>query len=72
MASAHRSGTVSATLNVGVMCNPSSMRTVSYHRHNFPNDVIKNAVWLFFRFPLSIRYVEDLLVQRGIDVSHET
>jgi putative transposase len=48
------------------------MRTVSYSRHRFPGDVIQHAVWLYFRFPLSFRDVEDLLAQRGIDVSYET
>jgi putative transposase len=48
------------------------MRTVSYSRHRFSGDVIQHAVWLYFRFPLSFRDVEDLLAQRGIDVSYET
>jgi putative transposase len=48
------------------------MRTVSYSRHRFPAEVIQHAVWLYFQFPLSFRDVEDLLAQRGIDVSHET
>jgi putative transposase len=48
------------------------MHTVSYRRHRFPPDIIQNAVWLYFRFPLSFRDVEDLLAERGIDVSYET
>ena len=48
------------------------MHTVSYSRHRFPAEVIQYAVWLYFRFPLSFRDVEDLLAQRGIDVSYET
>ena len=48
------------------------MHTVSYQRHRFPAEVIQHAVWLYFRFPLSFRDVEDLLAQRGIDVSYET
>ena len=48
------------------------MHTVSYRRHRFPAEVIQHAVWLYFRFPLSFRNVEDLLAQRGIDVSYET
>jgi putative transposase len=48
------------------------MRTVSYSRHRFPAEVIQHAVWLYFRFPLSLRNVEDLLAQQGIDVSYET
>jgi putative transposase len=48
------------------------MSSLSYRRHRFPIDVIQQAVWLYFRFPLSFRDVEDLLAQRGIDVSYET
>ena len=40
--------------------------------HRFPSEIIEYAVWLYFRFSLSLRDVEDLLVQRGIIVSHET
>ena len=40
--------------------------------HRFPAEVIAHAVWLYFRFPLSLRMVEDLLAVRGIVVSHET
>jgi putative transposase len=48
------------------------MSSLFYRRHRFPIDVIQQAVWLYFQFPLSLRNVEDLLVQRGIDVSYET
>jgi transposase-like protein len=48
------------------------MRAVSYRRHRFPAEVIQHAVWLYFRFPLSFRDVDDLLAQHGIDVSYET
>lgn len=65
-------GTVTLTLGVELMCYHSPMHTVSYHRHRFPAEVIQHAVWLYFRFPLSFRDVEDLLAQRGIDVSYET
>jgi transposase-like protein len=43
-----------------------------YRGHRFPAEVIAQAVWLYFRFPLSLRMVEDLLAARGIIVSHET
>ena len=44
-----------------------------YRGHRFPAEVIAHAVWLYFRFPLSLRMVEDLLAARGIVVvSHET
>jgi len=48
------------------------MRNLCYHRHRLAVEIIQYAVWLCFRFPLSFRDVEDLLVERGIDVSYET
>ena len=48
------------------------MRKISYARHRFPPEIIQHAVWLYFRFPLSYRDVEDLLSERGVDVSYET
>ena len=43
----------------------------TYKRHRFPPEVIGYAVWLYFRFNLSHRDVEDLLAGRGIVVSYE-
>lgn len=43
-----------------------------YRRHRFPAEIIAQAVWLYFRFPLSLRMVEDMLAARGIIVSHQT
>ena len=40
--------------------------------HRFPPEIIEYAVWLYFRFSLSLRDVEDLLAQRGVMISHET
>ena len=48
------------------------MDNLSYRRHRFPGIVIQQAVWLYFRFSLSYRDVEDMLAERGIDVSYET
>ena len=48
------------------------MKPVSFARHRFPPDVIRQVVWLYFRFTLSFRDVEDLMAQRGIDLSYET
>ena len=45
------------------------MHQLSYRRHRFPGIVIQQAVWLYFRFALSYRDVEDMLTERGIDVS---
>ena len=43
-----------------------------YAGHRFPAEIISHAVWLYFRFPLSLRMVEEMLAVRGIVVSHET
>jgi len=48
------------------------MKNISYRRHRFPPEIIQHAVWLYFRFTLSYRDIEDLLAERGIDVSYET
>src|ERR1700745_1171988 len=48
------------------------MMELSYRRHRFPPVVIQHAVWLYLRFTLSYRDVEDLLAERGLDVSYET
>jgi len=48
------------------------MKPLSFKRHRFPPEVIRHAVWLYFRFTLSFRDVEEMLAARGIDVSYET
>ena len=48
------------------------MSSSSYRRHRVPAAVIQEEVWLYFRFALSLRDVEDMLSQGGIDVSYET
>jgi putative transposase len=48
------------------------MPPISYARHQFPSVVIRHAVWLYLRFTLSYRDVEDLLAERGLELSHET
>ena len=45
---------------------------MSYHGYRFPSQIISHAVWLYHRFCLSYRDVEDLLAERGIIVTHET
>ena len=45
---------------------------ISFARHQFPPDIIRHAVWLYLRFTLSFRDVEDLLAERGLEVSYET
>ncbi len=48
------------------------MAPISYSGYRFPRDVIHRAVWMYVRFTLSFRDVEDLLAERGIVVSYET
>lgn len=48
------------------------MNPISLKRHRFPPDVIRLAVWLYFRFTASLRDVEDMLAERGHSVSYET
>lgn len=43
-----------------------------YKRHRFPPEIISYAVWLYYRFSLSHRDIEDLLAERGITISYET
>ena len=47
------------------------MDTISFKRHRFPPEIIRRAVWLYARFTLSYRDVEDLLAERGLDISYE-
>src|SRR5262245_31258710 len=47
------------------------MPVASYKRHRFPPEVIAHAVWLYYRFALSLRDVEELLASRGVVVSYE-
>ena len=48
------------------------MIKISYSGYRFPPEIIQHAIWLYIRFTLSFRDVEDLLAERGIMVSHET
>ncbi len=48
------------------------MRQLSFKRHRFPPDIIRHAIWLYARFTLSYRDVEEMLAERGLDVSYET
>jgi transposase-like protein len=45
---------------------------LSYRRHRFPPEIIQHAIWLYLRFTLSYRDVEELLAERGLDISYET
>ena len=48
------------------------MKTSIYARHRFHPDIIRRAIWMYFRFNLSFRDIEELMVERGVDVSYET
>jgi transposase-like protein len=53
--------------------NPLMRLSVSrYHRHRFPAEIISHCVWLYFRFALSFRDVEEMLAMRGVSLSYET
>jgi putative transposase len=51
------------------MTTPARTR---YGGYRFPAEIIGQSVWLYFRFPLGLRMVDELLAARGIIVSHET
>lgn len=44
-------------------------QSISYKRHRFPPQIIAWAVWLYYRFPLNLRLVEELLLERGLSVA---
>jgi transposase-like protein len=48
------------------------MQPISYARHQFPPEIIRHAIWLYLRFTISYRDVEELLAERGLEVSYET
>jgi len=66
-------GNVTGTGNIapGVLCS-RTMTSISFARHQFPPDVIRHAVWLYLRFTLSLRDVEEMLAERGLDLTYET
>ena len=48
------------------------MYQLSFKRHRFPPDIIRYSIWLYARFTLSFRDVEEMLAERGLDISYET
>jgi putative transposase len=48
------------------------MRPLSYSGYRFPREIIQWAVWMYLRFTLSLRDVEELLAERGIETSYES
>lgn len=68
-----RKGNVTVTFGQRVLpTNYGMTYPISYKRHRFPPQLIAHAVWLYFRFPLSLRVAEEMLLERGIEVSYET
>src|SRR4051794_10795746 len=65
-----------ASLEGGQVCDTRRMKAQAdaaiYKRHRFPPAIIGHAVWLYFRFALSYRDVEELLAERGVSVTDET
>ena len=73
--SLHPKGTVRLTIKARPRSYTAAMPTARdplYQRHRSPPEVISHAVWLYFRFPLSLRMVEEMLAARGICVTYET
>jgi hypothetical protein len=64
-------GRVDLSNRPGASYPPGGM-TISFARQQFPPAIIRHAVWLYVRFTLSYRDVEDMLAERGLDVSYET
>jgi len=54
------------------MTSTAADKPISYAEYRFPPEVISYAVWLYFRFTLSLRMVEEMLAARGIEVTYET
>ena len=48
------------------------MRQLSFKRYRFPPNIIRHSIWLYTRFTLSFGDVEEMLAERGLDISHET
>src|SRR3989442_9186231 len=60
---------------VGVVLRHTPLMSTSvslYHRHRFPAEIISHCVWLYFRFALSFRDVEEMLAMRGVALTYET
>jgi transposase-like protein len=66
--------TVTAIRACGLACGSiaKGMKKISYKGYRFPAEIIQQAIWLYLRFTLSFRDVEDLLAERGIAVTYET
>jgi putative transposase len=65
-------GIVMETSSSGWVGYARRMTSPSYRRHRFPAPIIQHAIWVYLRFTLSYRDVEELLAERGLDLSYET
>src|SRR3954453_14643453 len=65
-------GRVACAARGGYEAGMTSSTKTRYAGHRFPPELISYTVWLYFRFPLGLRMVEEMLAFRGIEVSHET
>jgi hypothetical protein len=68
-------GTVRLVSREGEVGQGSTVVTAagsSYKGFRFPPEIISHCVWLYHRFPLSFRDVQELMIERGVDVTHET
>jgi transposase-like protein len=54
-----------------MLVSSQSMKVISYSHYHFPSDIIRHAVMLYARFTLNYRNAEDLLPERGLDISYE-
>jgi putative transposase len=57
---------------VAVSIMPSADAPIPFKGYRFPPDIISYAVWLYYRFPLRLRMVEEMLAARAIDLTYET
>src|SRR6202045_3222841 len=69
-----RKGIVTPPWACGTLGSPVAkrMKKISYSGYRFPPEIIHQAIWLYLRFTLSLRDVEDLLAERGVALSYET
>src|SRR3954465_10869753 len=65
-------GIVTAAVRPARLGYSDPMTSLSYRGHRFPSPIIQHAIWLYLRFTLSYRDVEDLLAERGLEISYET
>jgi hypothetical protein len=65
-------GIVTAAVSLARLRYSDPMTSLSYRGYRFPASIIQHAIWLYLRFTLSYRDVEELLAERGLDLSYKT